>query len=171
MSIGTSQLNKTQIGLSNVNNTSDINKPVSTAQQTALDLKSNITTTPQWIKITKTYTDLSIAGLTNNITLLTLPIKGYIHDVKIVPTTAFSGGLIATYTLSVGISGSLAKYGAIVDVFTGNITSNLIHTPLAGLESTSGTTAIKLSAISTVANLSSATAGSVDIYILTSLVP
>ena len=33
------------IGLDNVDNTSDINKPVSTAQQTALDLKSDITTT------------------------------------------------------------------------------------------------------------------------------
>ena len=34
---------KTQLGLSNVDNTSDANKPVSTAQQTALDLKSNVT--------------------------------------------------------------------------------------------------------------------------------
>ena len=34
---------KGQIGLGNVNNTSDEDKPVSTAQQTALDLKQNIT--------------------------------------------------------------------------------------------------------------------------------
>ena len=33
---------KTQVGLSNVDNTSDADKPVSTAQQTALDLKANI---------------------------------------------------------------------------------------------------------------------------------
>jgi len=33
---------KTQIGLGNVDNTTDANKPVSTAQQTALDLKANI---------------------------------------------------------------------------------------------------------------------------------
>ncbi len=32
---------KTQVGLGNVDNTSDANKPVSTAQQTALDLKAN----------------------------------------------------------------------------------------------------------------------------------
>lgn len=37
---------KTQIGLGNVNNTSDANKPVSTAQQTALDLKQDIATLP-----------------------------------------------------------------------------------------------------------------------------
>lgn len=35
-------LDKTAVGLSNVDNTSDANKPVSTAQQTALDLKLNI---------------------------------------------------------------------------------------------------------------------------------
>jgi hypothetical protein len=32
---------KADVGLSNVDNTSDVNKPVSTAQQTALDLKAN----------------------------------------------------------------------------------------------------------------------------------
>jgi hypothetical protein len=35
-------LNKAAVGLGNVDNTSDANKPVSTAQQTALDLKANI---------------------------------------------------------------------------------------------------------------------------------
>lgn len=35
-------LTKTQVGLSNVDNTSDVSKPVSTAQQTALDLKANL---------------------------------------------------------------------------------------------------------------------------------
>jgi hypothetical protein len=37
-----SNLTQSSVGLSNVNNTSDSNKPVSTAQQTALNLKSNI---------------------------------------------------------------------------------------------------------------------------------
>mgnify|MGYP000247414347 CR=1 FL=1 len=35
-------MTKTTVGLPNVDNTSDANKPVSTAQQTALDLKANI---------------------------------------------------------------------------------------------------------------------------------
>lgn len=38
-------LDKTDLGLSNVDNTSDVNKPVSTAQQTQLDGKVNGTTT------------------------------------------------------------------------------------------------------------------------------
>lgn len=37
-----SGITKTMVGLSNVDNTSDANKPVSTAQQTALDLKANL---------------------------------------------------------------------------------------------------------------------------------
>jgi hypothetical protein len=39
--IGTVNLTKTDLGLSNVNNTSDLNKPISTATQSALDLKAN----------------------------------------------------------------------------------------------------------------------------------
>jgi len=38
-------LTKSDVGLSNVDNTSDVNKPVSTAQQTALNLKADKTTT------------------------------------------------------------------------------------------------------------------------------
>ena len=37
------QVTKAQVGLGNVDNTSDLSKPVSTAQQAALDLKQNIT--------------------------------------------------------------------------------------------------------------------------------
>lgn len=38
-------LDKSDVGLGNVDNTSDANKPISTAQQTALDLKANAATT------------------------------------------------------------------------------------------------------------------------------
>ena len=40
---GSVNITQTDLGLSNVNNTSDINKPVSSATQTALDLKANST--------------------------------------------------------------------------------------------------------------------------------
>jgi len=42
-----SDLSKSSVGLGNVDNTSDANKPVSTAQQTALDLKADIAQ-PSW---------------------------------------------------------------------------------------------------------------------------
>jgi hypothetical protein len=43
--VGTVVLGKGDVGLGNVDNTSDVNKPVSTAQQTALDKKADKTTT------------------------------------------------------------------------------------------------------------------------------
>ena len=42
ISTAVSALTKSSVGLANVDNTSDVNKPVSTAQQTALDLKANL---------------------------------------------------------------------------------------------------------------------------------
>lgn len=128
-----------------------------------------LSATPSWIKITKAYTDFSAAALTNDISIYTLPIKGYIHDVKVIPATAFSGGLIAAYTISVGIASSLAKYAVAVNTFTGNTSTNLVHAPIAGLESTSGTTDIRAAAISVTGLLNAATAGSVNIYLLVSI--
>lgn len=48
---------KSQVGLGNVDNTSDANKPVSTATQTALDLKADKSTT-----YTKTEVDTALSG-------------------------------------------------------------------------------------------------------------
>lgn len=127
--------------------------------------------TPQWIKVTKTFTNLSAAGLTNDISLYTLPAKGYIHDVKIVPTTVFSGGLISAYTLSVGVAGNLAKYAVAVNVFTGNTALGAVHAPLPGLESTGSTTDIRLAAVAVTGLLNAATAGSVDVYLCISILP
>lgn len=131
---------------------------------------NNSYTIPHWVKVSKTYSNFSTAGLTNDISIYTLPAKGYIHDIKIVPTTAFSGGTIAAYTISVGISGSLAKYAIATNTFTGNVTVGAIHTPLVGMESVSSTTDIRAQATSVTGLLNAATAGSVDIYILISLV-
>lgn len=123
----------------------------------------------QWIKITKTYSDFSTAGLTNNISLYTLPAKGIIHSVQVVPTVAFSGGLISAYTISVGIVGNLVKYSAAVNSFTGFALAQ--PSAITGIESMSATTDIRIAAISVTGLLNVATAGSVDIYLLISQLP
>jgi hypothetical protein len=124
----------------------------------------------QWIKITKTYTDFSTAGLTNTISIYTLPAKGVVHGVQLNPSVAFSGGLIATYTISVGITGNNVKYQAATNVFTG--ASFTVNTSaLMFVENIGGTTTINATAISTVGNLNAATAGSVDIWLLVSTLP
>ena len=51
------EVSKSQVGLGNVDNTSDMNKPVSTAMQAALDLKANQSTT-----YTKTESDANITN-------------------------------------------------------------------------------------------------------------
>jgi uncharacterized ubiquitin-like protein YukD len=63
-------LNKTAVGLANVDNTSDANKPVSTATQTALNLKENTitaTTSADYYRGDKTFATLnkSAVGLGN----------------------------------------------------------------------------------------------------------
>lgn len=127
----------------------------------------------QWVKVTKSYTDFATASLTNDISIYTLPTKGYVHDVKIVPRVAFSGGVISATTISVGISGSLAKYAIAANVFTGNTTLGLVHTPIAGLENTAGTTDIRASiiAVGVAQTLNNLSAGTVDIYLYISTLP
>jgi hypothetical protein len=122
---------------------------------------------PQWIKITKSYTDFSTASLTNTIDLVTLPNKSVIHNCIIKHSTRFLGGIIATYTISVGITGTLAKYAIAYDVnqVTGATVSGI--NSLIGYEFTGIT--LKATAISTVGLLNAATQGSVDIYVLVSI--
>lgn len=61
---GNIDLTKNDVGLSNVDNTSDINKPISTATQTALDLKADkglnikITTPSSWVTGTTSETEV-----------------------------------------------------------------------------------------------------------------
>lgn len=54
---GTVVLTKSNIGLGNVDNTSDLNKPISTATATALGLKANLSTLAS-VSITGSYNDL-----------------------------------------------------------------------------------------------------------------
>lgn len=51
LSTAISNINKTSLGLGNVDNTSDINKPISTAVQNALNLKADVSTITQLAQI------------------------------------------------------------------------------------------------------------------------
>lgn len=125
-------------------------------------------TVPKWVKVTKTFSDFSTAGVTNDIEIYSLPAMSTIFSVQLVPTVAFTGGLIATYTISVGKAGALTKYAIATDVFTGFALPSIAGVSPLGIESTSGATSIRAQAISTVGNLNAATTGSLDIYLLVS---
>jgi len=123
---------------------------------------------PQWIKVTKTFANFSLANATNSIDIYTLPAKGVVMGCQIFPTTVFSGGIISAYTISV--AGNLTKYQAAVNVFTGAaLTGNT--NPLMNLESISGATTIQATAIAVTGLLNAATQGSVDIWLLVALLP
>ena len=124
---------------------------------------------PQWVKVTKTFTDLSFAGTTNDIQVYSLPAGGIIMGVKIKHSTAFSGGSISAYTVSVGISTNFTKYASAFDVFQAVSGTTFQLTDSFGSEDHGAATSIRLQAISTGGNLSTATAGSVDVWILVSV--
>lgn len=92
------QVTKAQVGLGNVDNTSDMSKPVSTAMQEALDLKANQSTT-----YTKTESD---ANLTNALT-------GYVKFTDYANET--TGGVIKTArtTFGAAVDGSGFLYASV----------------------------------------------------------
>ena len=61
---------KTQVGLGNVDNTSDLNKPISTATQTALNGKANKATTLSGYGITDAYTKTEVGTVLDFTTAL-----------------------------------------------------------------------------------------------------
>lgn len=124
-------------------------------------------------KITVTHTQLQAAALTNDITIYTLAPKEMVLNIWMKHSVAFSGGLIATYTLSVGIIGSLLKYLAAKDVaaVVGDTVQYGLLTPAPLVESHANSTALRLSAISTVGNLDASVAGSVDVWVQTIILP
>ncbi len=127
----------------------------------------------QWVKITKAYTDFSAAGLTNSINIYSLPAKAMIHACIVKQSTNFTGGIIATYTISVGVGSgaSVAKYGLAFDVFQSAAANVIGVNVLGGVEDFSGATNITATAVSTVGLLNAATQGSVDIYLFISKLP
>lgn len=66
-------LTKTQVGLANVDNTSDANKPVSTAQQTALDAKVPTSRTVNGQALSSNVTITTITGNAGTATALATP--------------------------------------------------------------------------------------------------
>jgi hypothetical protein len=72
---GTVNLSKADFGLSNVNNTSDLNKPISTATQNALDLKANASDVVAALNLKANATDVaSSLALKANVSDMNTPL-------------------------------------------------------------------------------------------------
>jgi len=98
-----------------------LNPLVALVDTAGLDVLNNKITvggrTPFFRKITKTFTNLALGALTNDIELFQLPAGGLIQALKLKHSAAFTGGTISAYTLSIGITGTLAKYMDAQNVF------------------------------------------------------
>lgn len=123
----------------------------------------------QWQKFTISYKDLTgWAATTGNALVYALPIKGIIHAAYFNVTTAFAG--TTTLTATLGTASSNAAYQASTDLMATGVTAGVTGLAMTPASLT-GSTQIQLYATSTGANLSSLSAGSVDIYVLTSQSP
>jgi len=125
-----------------------------------------------WTKFTVAFGALTDAGTTVNIQLVSLLAKQMIDRIVVKHSTAFSGGSVSALTLSVGIAGDLTRFTTPFDVFqaVGNTVFQATGVE-AEPEDFGSATSIRLSAIATGDNLDQLAAGSVDIWVKTSLLP
>jgi len=124
---------------------------------------------PVWRKVTKTYANFSAAAASSTITLFTLPALGVIHQVVIKHSTAFTGGALTGYTVSVGTAEKNNKYASAFDVFQ-TVDNAALQSAVGGFVENSGSgVLITATATATGAQLNAATQGSVDIWVLCSV--
>lgn len=112
------------------------------------------------------YADFAAAALTNFANLFTLGPGEKVESVIIKHETAFAGGAIGSYTVSVGIVGNYTKYAPAFNVFQAPGATVFQNADTVGLENMqTGETTVRALATSTVANLNAATAGMVQIFV------
>lgn len=119
--IGAVVLGKSDVGLSNVDNTSDANKPISTATQTALNAKQNtltLTTTGSsgastLVGSTLNVPNYTLSGLGGVSTSRTLTINGVTQDLSANRTFTISTGItIGSTAITSGVVGRVLFEGA-----------------------------------------------------------
>lgn len=126
--------------------------------------------TPFWVHINKTHTDFQAPATTNDIEIFILPTGWIMQGVVIKQSVQFAGGLIITYTLSVGIAGNLTKYASAFLVSTAPSNTNFQVSQNFFVENFGAGTSVRSQAVSTGANLDQSTQGDVDFYLLISQV-
>lgn len=122
--VGDIVLDKSHIGLSNVNNTSDLSKPISTATQNALDLKANASS------LAAVATSGSFSDLINKPAILCLSFGGGTNHFTAIAGTSY---IVAASFYFPGTTklGTPTKMYAIVSNASSGITSNIrIYNPL-----------------------------------------
>lgn len=129
-------------------------------------------TVPTWRKFTILETALTGASTTEDEALFTASQLEKILGVCIKHSAAFTGGGLTTFTVSVGLAGDVEFYSDPQNIFQVPGDTVKLDTNTFGSQTmASGGHAIIAHFISTGDNVVAATAGSVDIWMLTSVMP
>ena len=124
---------------------------------------------PRWQKFTLSYSQFVADDVTADATIAMLPAGTVVHAVKQKHSVAFTGGDVSACTVSVGVSGNLTKYAAAHDVFqeVGSTVQQITGT--VGTEDHAAEVALIARLTTTTANTSELEAGTLDIWVLTSV--
>jgi hypothetical protein len=123
---------------------------------------------PRWFNIgTVPFSYFATAATVNTLPLFWLPAGGMIHGIHLYPTQAFGGGAISTYTVSVGISTSVALLASALSV-TSNLSTNFQLSSNFDAFDMGAKTQITITATSSGANLNAALYGTVSVKVMIS---
>lgn len=127
-----------------------------------------VSTANNWLKISKTFADFSIAGLEKDIEVLSLPAGHELVKIFLKSEEAFAGTSITEVKTELGIAGELDKY--MFEAFdilqaTGDTVFNM--GVINVVENFGSSTSIRASMKSVGANLDQLSAGKIDYYLFT----
>ena len=135
---GSVNITAANIGLGNVDNTADMDKPVSTAMQTALDAKANASTLDDYY--TKTQVDTTVETLEGKISAIpkfavsvvdALPATGEVATIYLVKTSESETGNL--YTEYIYVGGKFEKLGTQTLDLSNYATQAWVNTQINGL--------------------------------------
>lgn len=127
---------------------------------------------PTWFKVGKaiSHTTFQVAAVTKTNILTILGANAFVHGIKLKTSTAFAGTGITAYTLSCAWAGEVATLLPAYDVLQATGSSIFAIAQNFDSKITTGIN-LEITAISTGANLSTSTAGIVDVWALLSANP
>lgn len=128
------------------------------------------TAVPVCSKYTIPYTSVQTAATTNDVALFTLPARGKITGITIKHSAAFAGSSITAVSVSIGASGNPTAYASAYNIL--QAVSNTAMQDDGGHYSVDfASHAVSARFISTGADLSALTTGSVDVWACTVVLP
>ena len=124
-----------------------------------------------WTAYPLTFASFSTAAATNTISLASLPAKTVLHGVAIKHDVAFTGGGLTSYRLSVGRAAVLDRHASAHSVFgaPGNSTAEMSLN--FACDDFVDPILFNVTAVCTGGLLNAATAGTVTIWLCTTLIP